>query len=117
MFFAVMANSGKQDPIHSGHSTGTDVITRQDQKTVLPRRYKVILLNDNYTSMEFVVLVLRSVFHKAQSEAETIMLSVHEKGAGVAGVYTKEIAETKVALVHHLARQNEFPLRCTMEPE
>ena len=112
-----MANPGKDGPPPTKFSTGTDVITRDDQKIGLPRRYKVILLNDNYTSMEFVVLVLRSVFHKAQSEAETIMLSVHERGAGVAGIYTKEIAETKVALVHHLARQNEFPLRCTMEPE
>lgn len=112
-----MSSGNRKDEFDQGLSTGTDVITRDDQKTAIPRRYKVILLNDNYTSMEFVVLVLRSVFHKHQSEAETVMLAVHEKGAGVAGVYTKEIAETKIALVHHLARQNEFPLRCTMEPE
>ena len=112
-----MGDSKKHDIVDPRFSTGTDVITRSDQKTGVPRLYKVILLNDNYTSMEFVVLVLRSVFHKSQSEAEHIMLSVHEKGAGIAGVYTKEIAETKVALVHHLARQNEFPLKCTMEPE
>ncbi len=117
VFFTVMNAGGKNGEDDFSNSSGTDVITRNDQKTDVPRRYKVILLNDNYTSMEFVVLVLRSVFHKPQSEAETIMISVHERGAGVAGVYTKEIAETKIALVHHLARQSEFPLRCTMEPE
>lgn len=78
--------------------------------------YRVLLLNDDYTTMEFVVLVLESVFKKSPSEAQQIMLAVHQKGVGTAGVYTKEVAETKIAIVHHLARENEFPLRCQMEP-
>jgi len=94
----------------------TGVITREQVRTKEPPMYQVILLNDDYTSMEFVVLVLETVFKKSPSEANTIMLSVHEKGAGIAGVFTKEIAETKIALVKTLARQNEFPLKCTMEP-
>ena len=78
--------------------------------------FRVILLNDDYTTMEFVVLVLESVFRKSRAEAQRIMLAVHEKGAAVAGVFTKEVAETKIATVHHLATENEFPLKCRMEP-
>lgn len=93
-----------------------EVLTRKEEKTKEPPMYKVILLNDDYTTMEFVVLVLQSVFNKSGSDAQAIMLSVHQKGSGVAGIYTKEIAETKVSIVHQLARQNEFPLKCEMEP-
>lgn len=82
-----------------------------------PKMYRVILLNDDYTSMEFVVHVLQTIFNKSFVEAEAVMLDVHKKGAGTAGIYTKEIAETKIALVHHLAKQNEFPLKCIMEPD
>lgn len=78
--------------------------------------YRVILLNDDYTTMEFVVLILETVFKKSPTEAQEIMLAVHRKGKGTAGVYTKEVAETKVAIVHHLARENEYPLKCQMEP-
>ena len=78
--------------------------------------YKVLLHNDNYTSMEFVVLILEQVFHRSGPEAERIMLEVHRGGVGVAGIYTKEVAETKLAIVHTLARQHEFPLKCTVEP-
>lgn len=80
-----------------------------------PPMYKVLLHNDDYTTMEFVVEVLRQVFHKSPTEATRIMLNVHRKGVGVCGVYTAEIAETKVELVHHLARKNGFPLQCSME--
>ena len=80
-----------------------------------PRLYKVVLLNDDYTPREFVVQVLQYVFHKEHTEAVQIMLHVHKKGIGVAGVYTYEIAETKVTLVEGLARQHEYPLKCTME--
>ncbi|MFC1837152.1 ATP-dependent Clp protease adapter ClpS [Thermodesulfobacteriota bacterium] len=80
-----------------------------------PPLYKVLLHNDDYTSMEFVVLLLEKVFHKSTSEATRIMLNVHQQGIGVAGVYLKEIAETKVAIVHDLAQKNEYPLRCTIE--
>jgi len=78
--------------------------------------YKVILLNDHYTSMEFVVLVLQQIFHKSIEEATQIMLSVHRIGSGVAGTYTKEIAETKLALVTQVSRDNGYPLRCSLEP-
>lgn len=80
-----------------------------------PRRYKVLLHNDDYTTMEFVVFVLKVIFNKNEAEATHIMLTVHEKGIGVCGVYTSEIAETKVALVHKMARKEGYPLKCTME--
>ena len=88
-----------------------------DKKTEIkePPLYKVLLHNDDYTSMEFVVLLLEKVFHKSTAEATRIMLNVHQQGIGVAGVYHKEIAETKVAIVHNLAQQNEYPLRCSIE--
>jgi len=90
----------------------------EDQEAVeLPPRYRVLLHNDHYTTMDFVVLVLEHVFHKPRSEAARIMLNVHENGIGVAGVYVKEVAETKVASVHRIARSNQFPLKCSMEPE
>ncbi|MCB0325661.1 MAG: ATP-dependent Clp protease adapter ClpS [Bdellovibrionales bacterium] len=98
-------------PRHEG-----EVLTRQDPRTKEPPMFRVILLNDDYTTMEFVVLVLESVFRKSRAEAQRIMLAVHEKGAAVAGVFTKEVAETKIATVHHLATENEFPLKCRMEP-
>ena len=80
-----------------------------------PSLYKVLLHNDDYTSMEFVVTILERVFKKSTSEASKIMLNVHREGVGIAGVYTREICETKVVIVHDLARQSEFPLRCTIE--
>ena len=88
-----------------------------DRKTKLkePPLYKVLLHNDDYTSMEFVVLILEKIFNKSTPEATRIMLNVHQQGIGIAGVYQKEIAETKVAIVHDLAQKNEYPLRCSME--
>lgn len=96
--------------------TQTGGETKERQRTKEPDMYKVVLLNDDYTSMEFVVLVLETVFHKDGPEAQRVMLAVHQQGAGIAGIYSKEIAETKIAVVHHLARQNQFPLKCTLEP-
>lgn len=81
----------------------------------LPKRFKVLLHNDDYTTMEFVVHVLRTIFGKTESEAHAVMLKVHQEGMGVCGVYTAEIAEAKVALVLHMAKKNGFPLKCTME--
>lgn len=80
-----------------------------------PSLYKVLLHNDDYTSMEFVVAILEKIFQKNTSEASKIMLNVHQEGIGIAGIYTREICETKVAVVHNLARQSEFPLRCSIE--
>lgn len=80
-----------------------------------PRRFKVLLHNDGYTTMEFVVHILMTVFGKTESEATHVMFMIHNEGMGVCGVYTAEIAEAKVARVRHLAKKNGFPLKCTME--
>ncbi len=102
--------------IHEPQRTGIRrVVTETKKKVKRPPLYKVLLHNDDYTTKEFVVQVLQYVFHKEQAEALQIMLHVHKKGIGVAGVYTYEIAETKVTLVENLARQHEYPLKCTME--
>jgi ATP-dependent Clp protease adaptor protein ClpS len=93
----------------------SEVVTETKKKVKRPPLYKVLLHNDDYTTKEFVVQVLQYVFHKEQAEALQIMLHVHKKGIGVAGVYTYEIAETKVTLVENLARQHEYPLKCTLE--
>jgi ATP-dependent Clp protease adaptor protein ClpS len=89
--------------------------TRPETRTKKPPMYKVILLNDDYTPMEFVVQILKVVFHKEHAEATRIMLHVHQNGMGVAGVFPYEIAETKVRTVEELARESEFPLKCVME--
>ena len=95
--------------------TGGAVKERVDTQKKEPTPYKVVLLNDDYTTMEFVVNVLETVFHKSNAEATQITLHVHRTGIGVAGVYSHEIAETKVAQVEALARKHEFPLLCSME--
>jgi len=101
-------NEGKADIIeHAGTGTKEDV--RE------PEMYKVLLHNDDYTTMEFVVEILMAVFQKSEEEAVQIMLNVHRKGVGLCGVYTYEVAETKVAVVSTLALENGFPLKCTME--
>lgn len=83
----------------------------------VPPRYRVLLHNDHFTTMEFVVNILEAVFHKQPHEAEMIMRHVHERGIGICGIYSREIAEARVALVTRLAREHEFPLLCTMERE
>lgn len=97
--------------------TGARERRREREKTRRPRRFKVILLNDHYTTMDFVVMVLEQVFRKPSDEAVRIMLNVHENGMGVAGVYVKAVAELKVETVHKLAQEYGHPLRCGMEPE
>lgn len=97
--------------------TGTAGALEERTGTAEPRLYKVVLWNDHYTTMEFVVMVLMTVFQKSEVEATRIMLEVHRKGRGVAGVYTRDIALTKADEVRRLARKNEFPLRCECEPE
>ncbi len=89
--------------------------TRTEKKLKQPPLYRVLLHNDDYTTMEFVVHVLQSIFNHAEAEATQIMLHVHRKGIGVAGVYGREVAETKIEQVHALARSHEFPLRCSMD--
>jgi len=103
---------GDQDGGADGR-VGTKTLTR----TKKPSLYRVLLLNDDYTPMEFVVYVLERFFQKSREEATTIMLHVHQNGVGLCGVYTYEVAETKVAQVLDLARRHEHPLQCTMEKE
>lgn len=94
-----------------------DLATERERKVDKPRRYKVVLHNDDFTTMEFVVRVLIQFFHRTETEATHIMLSVHHRGQGVAGVYTKDVAETKVAQVMEFAKEHGMPLRLTAEPE
>jgi ATP-dependent Clp protease adaptor protein ClpS len=86
---------------------------KERQKIEEPPLYEVLLLNDDYTTMDFVIAVLEVIFHKNEMQATEIMLSVHKKGVGVAGVYSRDLAETKVAMVHDWAQQEGHPLRCT----
>ena len=92
-----------------------DTLTRE--KLDKPRKYKVLLLNDDYTTMEFVVHILQTVFRLSQAQSTRVMLHIHRNGVGIAGVYTREIAETRVAQVLKLAGEAGHPLECTMEPE
>jgi len=99
------------------YQPGGGLAVEERHKTKKPPLYKVYLLNDDYTTMDFVVYILETIFHKLPAEALEIMLHVHKRGIGLAGVYTREIAETKVDAVHGLAHENEFPLQCIMEKE
>ena len=92
-----------------------DAGVQQKPRLQEPKLFRVILHNDNYTTMDFVVKVIVSIFHKPAAEATKIMLDVHKKGHGVVGVYTWDIASTKVAQVHQMARESEFPLRASCE--
>jgi len=105
------------NPGHTGGGTEEEVDVKVRPKAVPPRRYKVIFHNDDYTTMEFVVEVLKTFFHKSDTEAVFIMLKVHRTGSGIAGVYTKDVAETKVDEVMKYARENGMPLLVTAEPE
>jgi len=97
--------------------TGEEVLEKTRQETKKPELFKVLLLNDDYTTMDFVVEILESVFNKSPAEAYRIMMAVHTQGQGLCGVYPYEVAETKVATVVELARTNGFPLRAALEPE
>lgn len=92
------------------------VATVRKEKLQAPRKYKVLMHNDDYTTMEFVVLVLQRFFNKTGPEAQAIMLEVHTRGFGICGIYTYEVAESKVAKVVKYARDNGHPLRCSTEP-
>jgi ATP-dependent Clp protease adaptor protein ClpS len=96
---------------------GTLIAPRSDQQLQRPRMWRVLLHNDDYTTQEFVVWILETIFHKPRAEAFTIMMSVHRSGLGLAGVYTHDVAETKLKAVRDAAEAHEFPLLVTMEPE
>lgn len=93
----------------------TGVLAEEETEIREPEEYRVILLNDDFTTMEFVVAVIMTVFHKDLFEATRVMLDVHKKGRGVVGTYTYDIAATKIGKVHSMARENGFPLKCIME--
>ncbi len=112
---AARASDDEGDGGPGGPNRGTAVIARTKPKTKRPSMYRVLLLNDDYTPMEFVVHVLERFFHKNAEEATRIMLHVHQNGVGECGVYTYEVAETKVVQVMDLARQHQHPLQCVME--
>ena len=100
-----------------GTGDRSTVITQTKARTQRPSMYRVLILNDDYPPMEFVVYVLEQYFHKSREEATQIMLHVHQTGVGVCGVYTYEVAETKVAQVIDTARRHQHPLQCTMEKD
>ena len=95
----------------------SNTLTVQKTKVQKPRLYKVLIHNDDYTPMDFVVMVLETIFHLSTAEATHVMLAVHKRGVGVAGVFTREIAEQKAHQVLSLARQYVHPLQCSIEPE
>ena len=107
----LMAGEGQDDDAGSG----VGVATRTRAKAKKPSLYKVLMLNDDYTPMEFVVLVLQSFFRMSIEDATRVMLHVHQRGVGVCGIFPYEVAETKVAQVMDFARKNEHPLQCTLE--
>lgn len=97
--------------------TGTVVEKKSATKQERPRLFRVLLHNDDYTTRDFVVTVLTDVFHRSEPEAVQIMLHVHYNGVGIAGIFTREVAETKIRTVETMAREHEYPLRLSMEPE
>jgi ATP-dependent Clp protease adaptor protein ClpS len=106
-----------EDVTGGGTRTGTGTVVKTRPKTKKPSMYRVLLLNDDYTPMEFVVHVLERFFNKSREAATEIMLHVHHRGVGVCGVYTFEVAETKVTQTIDFARRHQHPLQCTMEKE
>jgi ATP-dependent Clp protease adaptor protein ClpS len=115
----IRAMAGKKGPGRDGggDDNRTGLATKTRPKTKKPSLYKVLLLNDDYTPMEFVIHVLEKYFSKGREEATRIMLHVHQKGVGICGVFPYEVAETKVTQVMDFSRQNGHPLQCTMEKE
>ncbi len=111
------ADDKRADDKREDDAPATGVVVKTRPATKKPAMYKVLMLNDDYTPMEFVVHVLERFFQKTRDEATRIMLHVHRRGVGVCGVYTYEVAETKVTQVMDLARQNQHPLQCTIEKD
>ncbi len=109
-----MSNEDRRPPDFDD-DLGTDVVTRTKPKAKRPALYRVLLLNDDYTPMEFVIVVLEQFFNKGREEATHIMLHVHQHGVGECGTYTYEVAETKVTQVMDFARKHQHPLQCVME--
>lgn len=111
------ADPNKEGGQGNGEAAESGLALKERTKTQKPSMYKVLLLNDDYTPMEFVVLLLERIFSKSIAEATEIMMSVHKTGVGLCGIYTHEVAETKVVQVLTFAREHQHPLQCTMEKE
>ena len=109
--------SDDDDDKNVKHGPSTDVLVKTRPKTKTPSMYKVLMLNDDYTPMEFVVHVLEKIFGMNQSDATRIMLHVHQRGVGICGVFTYEVAESKVSSVIDYARKHQHPLQCTLEKD
>ncbi len=109
-----MSNENRRPDINGGDA-GTSIVTKTRPKTKRPSLYRVLILNDDYTPMEFVVHVLERFFQKGREEATQIMLHVHQNGVGECGTFTYEVAETKVTQVMDFARKHQHPLQCVME--
>lgn len=112
-----MSASDSNQNSNSNPDTHGHVLTSYKPKVARPSLYRVILLNDDFTPMDFVILILKKFFAKTDTQATEIMLQVHNQGAGTAGVFTKEISETKVFLVNEYSKSNRHPLKCIMEKE
>lgn len=110
-----MNNHDHNRPDNDDEEGGTSTVIKN--KVELPKKYKVLLHNDDYTTMEFVIFILQGVFHKTLEEAEKVMLEVHRTGIGLCGIYTFEIAESKLKKVERLALEHSHPLMCSIEPE
>ena len=114
----IIVASDEEKPNHKYQDdSDVDVLLDDAPRTKKPKRYKVYVLNDDFTTMEFVIEVLMSVFNKTFEESEKLMLEIHQKGSGVAGVYTYEVAETKAMRVISMAQSRSYPLQCGIEPE
>ena len=117
MVWRAMSDDDRRDDDKRTDNPNVGVVVRAKPRTRKPAMYKVLMLNDDYTPMEFVVHVLERFFQKNREEATRIMMHVHRRGVGVCGVFTYEVAETKVTQVMDLARQNQHPLQCTIEKD
>ena len=115
LFLSAETGARPTPPGGDDNRSGTAIITKTKTRTKRPNLYRVLLLNDDYTPMEFVVLVLERFFNKSREDAHHIMMHVHQNGVGECGVFTYEVAETKVSQVIDFARQNQHPLQCTLE--
>jgi ATP-dependent Clp protease adaptor protein ClpS len=111
-----LAFFGYADTMPHDRGDGVALLDRREEQLKEPEEYRVILLNDDYTTMEFVVEILMLIFHKNIEDAGRIMMDVHKRGRGIVGVYPWDIARTKADQVHRIARENEYPLKCMVEP-
>ncbi len=112
-----MSDQSDEDDLGFDDEDGVKTLTRPKEKIKKPSLYKVVLLNDDFTPMDFVILVIKKFFSKTEGQATQIMLDVHKKGAGICGVYSFEIAETKVHMVNSFSKNNKHPLKCDLERE